>query len=94
MISVGISLIITKSADNFNDYVVQTTGYSWALLISIITVMGILIIGYFLNEKLVNKLPSLVEKSNSKSDFSKFSSYVLFAIMSIVIVLAMSSTIY
>ena len=93
IIAIGISLLITEMGSRFNDYLVQKLGYSWALLISILIVMTIFISGYFLIER-INEMFLELERKGFKSEFSKFSFYIILLIISIIIVLAQASSIY
>lgn len=91
--SIGISLLITEAGSRFNDFLVQKIGYNWALPISIIIVIGIFISGYFLIEK-INVLFLEKEKLGFKSKFSEFLFYLILLSMSIIIVLAVSASIF
>ncbi|TCB47013.1 hypothetical protein E0H80_16460 [Acinetobacter sp. ANC 4779] len=91
--SIGISLFITEMGSRIHDYLVQKIGYNWALMISIMIVISILFLGYFLIEK-VNDMFLELEKEGFKNDFSKVAFYLILLFMSIIIVLAMSSLIY
>ncbi|MCS3528631.1 hypothetical protein [Acinetobacter johnsonii] len=91
--AIGISLLITEIGSRFNDYLVQKLDYRWALLVSIFIVMIILIVGYFLIEKISEMFLEL-EQEGFKSEFSKVTFYIILPITSIIIVLAQASSIY
>lgn len=91
--AIGVSLLITEIGSRFNDYLVQKLDYRWALLISIFIVMIILIVGYFLIEKISEMFLEL-EQKGFKSEFSKVIFYIILSITSIIIVLAQASSIY